>query len=371
MKQKIITFIKKETVLVVAIVLAIVSAFIVPPSAEYLSYIDWRTLGLLLSLMIIMEALSRKGLFESVGNWLLHKTKKVGQLTAVLVFLCFVFSMLITNDVALITFVPFTILVLEHCNHRNLMVPVIVLQTIAANMGSMLTPVGNPQNLYLYGISGMSLGEFVLLMLPYTLVSGVFLCIALFFLPGKKDGISLKEQEKKYSFPKTIWLYVILFVITLLVVIRLLPWQLALGLCVLAVLVDDRQVLRKVDYSLLLTFIAFFIFTHNIGSISQVQNWLQQIVEGREVLVSVLLSQLISNVPAALLLTGFTQDYQSLVVGVDMGGLGTLIASMASLISYKIYANYAPNQKGKYLGTFSGYSILFLIGLGVLKILLP
>ena len=188
-KDKCIHFLKQETVLVVAIVLAVISAFFVTPSAAYLDYIDWRVLGILLSLMIIMAGLQKTGLFDAIGTKLLAKTKDTRQLAFILVFLCFFFSMLITNDVALFTFVPFAIIMLKKCRQEKLMIPVIALQTSAANLGSMLTPIGNPQNLYLYNLAGMSMGEFVGVMLPYTIISGILLGLAI-LLCSKKERIA-------------------------------------------------------------------------------------------------------------------------------------------------------------------------------------
>ena len=186
MKEKIISFIKKEVVLVVATVLAIISAFVVPPSMKYMDYIDWHVLELLLCLMAVMAGLQRCGLFDWLGEALLKKTNKVWQLCLVLIMLCFVLSMVITNDVALITFVPFAIVTLQKCKKERLLIPVVVLQTVAANLGSMLTPIGNPQNLYLYNLSGMGLGEFILCMLPNTLISLGLILISLLFIKVKE-----------------------------------------------------------------------------------------------------------------------------------------------------------------------------------------
>ena len=365
MKEKIILFIKKETVLMVAILLAIVSAFFVTPNRAYIDYIDWRVLGILLSLMIVMAGFQKNGIFDEIGKRLLVRTKNTAQLTGVLVFLCFFSSMLITNDVALITFVPFAVLTLRKCKQERLMVLVVVLQTIAANLGSMFTPIGNPQNLYLYQLSGMSMGEFLAYMLPYTAVSGLLLLITIFVLSARKQKISMAdcsfETEKEPSDRKKNVVYLILFLLCLLVVARLLPYHVVLAIVLVTVLVTDRMVLKSVDYCLLFTFIAFFIFTGNLGNLSAFKEALQKIVSGRELLVGILASQCISNVPAALLLSGFTEDIRGLLLGVNIGGLGTLIASMASLISYKIYAHNYNRTKGKYLIWFTFANLIFLV----------
>jgi len=395
LKEKCIHFIKQETVLMVATFLAIVSAFVVPPSAAYLEYIDWRVLGILLSLMIIMTGLQNTGLFDAIGAKLLGKTKDTRQLAFILVFLCFFFSMLITNDVALFTFVPFAMIMLKKCKQEKLIIPVLVLQTIAANLGSMLTPIGNPQNLYLYNLSGMGMGEFIGVMLPYTILSGLLLVIAILVCCKKEpitevvmendivsDGadVHLTAEEKKALQEKAALekgrnliknsVYITLFVLSLCVVVRLVPFEMVLLAVILLVFNMDRKVLSQVDYCLLFTFIAFFIFTGNMGNITVVRETLQQLVAGRELAIGVISSQAISNVPAALLLSGFTSNYRELLIGVNLGGLGTLIASMASLISYKLFAKEYNEQKGKYFWWFTIANIIFLAVLAIAALLL-
>ena len=378
MKEKIIQFIKKETVLVIAAVLAVVSSFFVKPSVKYLDYIDWRVLGILLSLMIVMAGLQKNGLFDAIGKKLLKKTKNTLQLSLVLVYLCFFFSMLITNDVALLTFVPFAMYTLKKSRQEKLLIPVIVLQTLAANLGSMLTPVGNPQNLYLYHLSGMSMKEFLLCMLPYTLASGILLLVVLLWIGREKEKITVSldetgsedKQQSKYRSTHKNLVYITLFLMSLLVVVRIFPYYAVLAITVLLVFYMDRSVLKKVDYCLLLTFISFFIFTGNIGNISVIQEGLQNIVSGRELGIGILTSQVISNVPAALLLSGFTENYRALLAGVNIGGLGTLIASMASLISYKIFVNRYQESRGKYFFWFTVASLAFLAALVLLAVVI-
>lgn len=378
MKEKVIGFIKKDTVLCVATTLAMVSAFFVKPTLNYVNYIDFRVLGILLSLMTVMAGLQRNGLFDMIGSSLLIRTKNTMQLSLVLVFLCFFFSMFITNDVSLITFVPFTMLTLRKCNQEKLLIPVIIVQTLAANLGSMLTPIGNPQNLYLYNLAEMKMSTFIGIIGPYTLTSGILLLLSVAVVCRKKEKIEFTleennsdheiEKERLHLRRKTHQknaVYLILFLMSLLVVVRVLPYYVAFIVVFVRVLIMDRQVLKMVDYSLILTFIAFFIFTGNIGEIETIRNVLQEFVSGREVVVGIAASQVISNVPAALLLSGFTKDYAKLLVGVNIGGLGTLIASMASLISYKIYAHHYNEQKGKYFRWFTianvGYLAVLLV----------
>ncbi len=383
MKEKMIHFIKQETVLVVAVLLAALSALFVIPSKEYLSYIDWRVLGILLSLMIIMSGLKKTGLFDTIGSSLLEKTKNTRQLALMLVFLCFFLSMLITNDVALFTFVPFAMIILKKCRQEKLLIPVLVLQTIAANLGSMLTPIGNPQNLYLYNLSGMGMGEFISTMLPYTLVSGALLFAAVFIcckkepitevLPeperGQDERQPVSETEKIRNAVKNV-VYLTLFVLSLFVVVRVISFEIVLLLVLLIAFYMDRKVLKQVDYYLLLTFVAFFIFTGNMGNITIIRDTLQQLVTGRELGIGIIASQAISNVPAALLLSGFTTNYRSLLIGVNIGGLGTLIASMVSFIFYNLFANEYNDRKGSYFSWFTVANVIFLIILVLLAKLL-
>ena len=371
--KRVLSFLKKETVLSAATLLAVLSAFFVPPSAAYLSYIDWRVLGILLSLMLVMAGFQKNGLFDRIGTLLLGRTKNTLQLAGVLVFLCYFSSMAVTNDVALLTFVPFAMLTLQKCGQERLMIPVLALQTIAANLGSMLTPIGNPQNLYLYSLAGMSAGEFIGFMLPYTAFSGVLLLVALLVFGGRgREPVAVVGGEAdggQLPLGKNI-AYFVLFALSLLVVGRILPYNLVLAVVLLTVLVIDREVFFRVDYCLLLTFISFFVFIGNLGNIPAVRETFERLVAGRELGIGIAASQFISNVPAALMLSGFTEDYRALLLGVNFGGLGTLIASMASLISYKIYAHNYNGTKGRYLLWFTAANVLFLAALALAEAIL-
>lgn len=367
---KLVQFVKQEAVLSVAAVLAVISAFFVPPDGEYLGYIDFRTLAILFSLMTVMAGLRQQGIFDRMGRALLALTGGTLQLVLVLVGLCFFCSMLITNDVSLLTFVPFTFVVLDSLGpemREKLALPVVCMQTIAANLGSMLTPIGNPQNLYLYGRSGMGMGAFLALMLPYTLASLVLLVIWAVWLcrggsPVRKGagGPFLAPRPGVRADKRIVWMDAALFVVCLLAVVRVLPYGAAFAAVLAATFLADRATLGRVDYSLLLTFVAFFLFIGNLGRVPAFSDWLRQIIAGREVLVSVLASQVTSNVPAALLLSGFTQNVEGLIIGTNLGGLGTLIASMASLISYRQIAREEPAGKGKYFALFTVSNLVFL-----------
>lgn len=366
MKEKIFRFYKEETVLCAAFALAIVSMFFVHPDKKYIDYVDFRTLAVLFCLMSVMAGLQKSGVFQCVAQALLVRVSKAWQLMLILVLLCFFSSMLVTNDVALITFVPFTLVVLGMVGpeiKKRLLIPIVVLQTSAANMGSMLTPIGNPQNLYLYGKAGLSLGAFVLLMLPYAALA--LALIAIWSLaqsrtcPGMVQ-VSFGEKARLAGNRVQLAVYGVLFALDLLTVARIVPYGVTLGVTVLVLIVADRSIFSRVDYNLLLTFVGFFIFTGNIGRLPAFSQVLRQVVSGHEVLAGVAASQVISNVPAALLLSGFTEDLPALIIGVNLGGLGTLIASMASLISYKLIVREESQVKGAYVRYFTAMNVCFL-----------
>lgn len=364
---KIWNWCKKEAVLTIAMVLAVVSAFFVHPDEQYLSYIDVRTLAILFCLMSVMTGLQKLGFFDFIAENMLRRVKKVKELIFILVMLCFFSSMLITNDVALITFVPFTFIVLKlvpgDCTGQ-LIVPVVVMQTIAANLGSMLTPIGNPQNLYLYGKSGMNLIEFVGFMLPYAALSFVLLTLwcVLFSYKGEKAVLLQLEQATDLSgCKKQLAVYGVLFLLSLLTVAHIIPYGYTLLMVIAAVFCLDKKVLSQVDYSLLLTFIGFFVFIGNMGRIPAFNALIAKMIVGNEVLTGIVASQFISNVPAALLLSGFTTRYELLLIGTNLGGLGTIIASMASLISFKYIGREYKQLRAKYMVYFTWANVLFFL----------
>ena len=376
MKEKLIHFFKQETVLCAALALAALSMFLVRPDAEYLSYIDFRTLAILFCLMGAMAGLQKTGVFQWIAQALLARVRKTRQLVWILVLLCFFSSMAVTNDVALITFVPFTFTVLDLIGpeaRKRLTIPIVVLQTIAANLGSMLTPIGNPQNLYLYGKAGLSLGAFLLLMLPYACVS--FLLIMLWSIVQSRAynvpvEVSFREEIRLDRKKAQLAGYLVLFALDLLTVARVIPYGLALLLTIAGLLILDRSIFARVDYSLLLTFVGFFVFIGNMGRLPVFYEFLQKIVSGHELLAGAAASQVISNVPAALLLSGFTENFPPLIIGVNLGGLGTMIASMASLISYKFVAREEPGMKGTYFRQFTFSNVAFLAVLLVFALVL-
>ncbi|MDE6686501.1 MAG: citrate transporter, partial [Lachnospiraceae bacterium] len=358
--NRILEFIKKETILTIALLLAAVSMFIVPPSAVYADYIDWNTLLLLFNLMAVVAGFQKLGVFSMIGSALLQKIHMSRQLTLILVFLPFFFSMLITNDVALITFVPFTLIVLRLSGKEQLLLPTVVLQTLAANLGSMLMPMGNPQNLYLYTLSGLTLIDFIKLMLPLFLLAAVILFLAVLFIKNTPVEIAMESSAKVKIPGFSLLSYSILLILCILCILKYFSPLWLTGIICLYLVIRDRSIFQKIDYSLLATFIGFFIFIGNISQIESFRAALQGIIVSHEIPVAILSSQIISNVPAALLLSGFTDQYAALIIGANLGGLGTLIASMASLISYKQIAREYPDKRSRYLGLFTFANLIVL-----------
>lgn len=361
--DKLKIFIKKEIVLVISMLLAAVSCFFVCPDSLYFSYIDYRTLVILLSLMITMAGFQKQNVFKQIGEFLVNKMSSSRGVIIIFVALCFISSMFITNDVALLTFVPFSIITLTIADRKDLFINTIVLETIAANLGSMLTPLGNPQNLYLYSLSNMTIGEFIMLMLPYSIAAAIVLFVFCILCIDKKD-ISLTE---KTTYSRTahdrnlILMYSVSFLLSILVVAHIIPYKAGLMIILAAVLIFDREIILKPDYSLILTFVFLFIFIGNIKRIPALNDMLHSIVNSHEISTSIILSQFISNVPAAILCSGFTSDISKLIIGTNVGGLGTLIASMASLISFKQYVKTKNADAKKYITVFTVYNIVFLL----------
>ena len=353
------SFVRREPVLLIAALAALISCVFVPPDSAYLDYMDFRTLSLLYCLMTVVAGLRRAGLFAYLAHGLCERVKNVRMIGLALVLLCFFSAMLITNDVALLTFVPFAVVVLGMADRKKELIHIVVLQTVAANLGSMLTPVGNPQNLYLYSYYDLSFGAFLRFTLPVWLLS--LALVSLCCLALSPAALTLFLGETPDLDRRALRLYLGLFLVCLLAVLRVLSWPLMLGIVVLVLLILDRRILLKADFMLLLTFVAFFVFSGNLARIDAVDRLLHRLLEGRVYLTSLLASQVISNVPAALLLSGFTEDARSLLLGVNIGGLGTPIASLASLISMKLYAHSDHAHTGRYLAEFTLVNLALLL----------
>lgn len=339
--------------------------FVVPPDAAYVQYIDTKTLLCLLSLMIALKGIEREGLLAVVSEKLSSKLGTLRTLGSFLVFTSFFISMLMTNDVALIVLVPITLSVLSLCGQLKYSAFVIVLQTLGANIGSSLTPIGNPQNLFLFVRYGFGVGQFLVTMLPFVVFGGVLLALSCLLLPN------LPIRREPADMPpirgKTVAIYGVMFVLAVAAVFGLLPYTVAAVIIAAAAFFVDKHTLVKVDYSLLLTFIAIFIFVGNIARVEWVNSLISGWAQRSTLLTALAASQLISNVPAAVMLSGFTDNAAELLIGVNAGGMGTLVASMASVISYKLYISAFPNSTRHYLTLFTAMNILFL-GLSVVFI---
>ena len=364
MLSRIKEFIKKEAVLCIAAAIAIATMFLVPPDREYLHYIDFRVLCLLLCLMGVVAGFKSQGAFQWLTYQLLRRIHSGRILAVTLVLLPFFCSMLVTNDVALIVFVPFTLALLADLGCEKHMVPVIVLQTVAANLGSMATPVGNPQNLYLYAAYSLSAGEFFSVVLPLTGLSLVALTAASVpALPGTLPSRELREENLRSV--KAMAVYGALFLLCLLTVFRVVPYLITTAVVVAALFVMDRKLLKEIDFMLLLTFVCFFVVSENLGRVEAIRAFLQNLLSRNALLTAVGASQVISNVPAAVLLSAFTDNWRELLAGVNIGGLGTPIASLASLITLKLYLRWPGAKIGRFM-------LVFLIAnIAGLLILLP
>lgn len=373
--KKILIWMKQETVLAASLVLAVLSSFFVHPDSIYLSYPDYRTLALLFCLMIIVAGLQKLGVFALLGQALVKKAHSLRMLYAIMILLCFFSSMIITNDVTLITFVPFSILVFRMIDCEERVLKLIVLETIAANLGSMATPIGNPQNLYLYSVSEMPFGDFAWAVWPYTALAFIMLAASIRTVREAPISQSLHTDAAAdvlhtENLGRTMAPYLLLLVLCLLVVFRVLPVAPVLVVVAAVVFLLDRSLFRQVDYGLLATFLCFFIFIGNVKRIPAISDLLIALVAGRELGCGILVSQVISNVPAAILLSGFTANLTTLLTAVNLGGLGTLVASLASLISFKFFSKDYPNKKGAFMKVFTLWNLGFLIVLTFAAVLL-
>lgn len=366
--KKVTEFFKGNAVLTISLAAAVISAFFVPPSAAYIGYVDFPVIILLFCLMAVVAGLRRLGVFDALSGTLLSRTSSARMIAFILMNLCFFVSMLVTNDVALITFVPLTMGLYAGSGSDGRLIMTIVLETAAANLGSMMTPIGNPQNLFLFRHFEMSGGEFVAAVLPLGILSYLLLCGCVLLV--KKGSLPPLKERAEMSIGWRLWVYVAVFVVCVLSVADIVNAYICLAVTVIAVAVSDVRLFGKVDYPLLLTFVCFFVFVGNLGSIPAVESFITGLLEGRELVVSALLSQLISNVPAAAMLADFTENAAELLRGVNIGGLGTPVASLASLISYRFYCAGKDTRKGRYMLVFLAVNFALLVIMMILGIIL-
>ena len=360
-------FASKNIVLVIASTLAIISCFIVKPDAEYIGYFDIKTLTCLFSTLAVICALKNVRFFTITARKIVKCAGNTRTLAIALVYITFIGSMFLANDMALLTFLPLGYISLTATGKEKYMAPIFILQNIAANLGGMLTPFGNPQNLYIYTKFNIPTGEFMSVMiLPFAL-SIVLFTACCFFIP--KENLSLSDDnQEKIPIGRTIF-YLVLFALTILTVFRIVPYYVCLPIILVAILIADRKALLKVDYPLLFTFAAFFLLAGNVARIEAVSNFFSYLLDKNALLTSVLSCQVISNVPSAILLSEFAENWRPLLVGVNIGGVGTLISSLASLITFREYTSHVKGKTLKYIGMFSAFNFGFLIILTVVMMI--
>ena len=351
-------WIKKNVVFCVALLAAVITAFIIPPDEDYLAYFDWKTLVCLFCVLSVVCALKNINFFYILARKVVELFKNARICITALVYITFIGSMLIANDMALLTFLPLGYFVLDTTGKQKYMAFTFVMQNIAANLGGMLTPFGNPQNLYLYSYFNIPTGEFIQIMFPPFIIAVVLITICcLVFV--RSEPLELKGEKAELCAWRTA-VYLILFAFSIIIVLRIIPY--GWGLIVpAAILFLDRKAMAKVDYPLLGTFAAFFVFTGNLSRIDVVSRFFSWLLGKNTLLFSTLSCQFISNVPSAILLSRFTENYAELLVGVNIGGCGTIIASLASLITFREYMSHNPGRTGYYMGIFSAFNFGFLI----------
>jgi Na+/H+ antiporter NhaD/arsenite permease-like protein len=352
-------FVKKNVVMTVALAAAVITSFLVPPDRAYLGYFDLKTLTCLFCVLAVVCALKNIRFFYILAKKVVQLFRNARLCVLALVYITFLGSMLIANDMALLTFLPLGYFVLTTTGKEKYMAVTFILQNIAANLGGMLTPFGNPQNLYLYTKFQIPTGEFMSIMAPPFVLSValITLCCLVFIKP---EPLRLEDEPVHLPVGRTV-LYLCLFALSIVIVFRAIPYWIGLIVIPAVLLVVDRDALRKVDYPLLFTFVFFFIFAGNLARLEAVRGFFSLLLNKNTLLVSVLSCQFISNVPSSILLSQFTENYPDLLVGVNIGGTGTLIASLASLITFREYTKHNPGRAGYYIKLFSAFSFGFLI----------
>ncbi|MBR3791199.1 MAG: citrate transporter [Clostridia bacterium] len=356
----VLKFIRKNLIFTIAWFLAIITIFLVPIDKEYLSYFDFKTLACLFCALAVVCALRHIYFFQIVAKKIVCIFKNTRTAVLALVYITFIGSMLIANDMALITFLPLGYFVLSQTNHKELMSFTFIMQNISANLGGMLTPFGNPQNLYLYSYMNIPTKEFFEIMFPPFIISVTLITICCLFIKKEPLTLSKSEADIKLKKDKTI-IYSILFALSIAVVFDTIPFMLGVIIITISMLFLDRDALLEVDYGLLLTFCAFFIFSGNLARIDAVKNIISALIDKNTLLVSVLSCQVISNVPSAVLLSHFTKNYPALLIGVNIGGTGTPISSLASLITLSQYSKHEPGKIKQYMLQFTIYNFSILL----------
>ena len=355
----IVKFVKKNSVMSIALLAAVITSFIVPVDREYIEYFDFKTLSCLFCVLAVVCALKNINFFYMLAKKIVSVFKNIRYAVLALVYITFIGSMLIANDMALLTFLPLGYLVLSTTGKEKYMAFTFIMQNIAANLGGMLTPFGNPQNLYLYSTFNIPNGEFMKIMAPPFIISVILITVCcLVFV--KSEPLKIENSEIKLNPKKTV-LYLGLFALSILIVFRSVPYWIGLVIIPAVLLFADREALKMVDYPLLLTFVFFFVFSGNMARITPVREVFSFLLGKSTLLFSVLSCQVISNVPSAILLSQFTENYHDLLLGVNIGGVGTLISSLASLITFREYVKHNPGKSGSYIKKFTVYNFAFLM----------
>ena len=358
MLMKVKTFIMNNAVAVIAFILASITIFFVPIDKEYIHYIDYKTITCLFLISCIISAFKDINFFYYVAREIIIRFNTFRKSYIALITITFVGSMIIANDMALITFLPLGYLILKETNNEDKEAFVFIMQNIAANLGGMLTPFGNPQNLYIYTKYNIDNFEFNKIMLIPFLVAILLLYLSSLFVGNEK--LILEHQDIKTHKVKQ-RIYVFLFVLAIFVVFRYVPLIIGLIIIPIIIFLLDRNAFKNVDYSLLMTFVFFFIFSSNLARIEEVNIFFSNLLKKNVYFTTLLSCQFMSNVPTSILLSKFTNDYIPLLYGVNIGGLGTLIASLASLITFRNYAALNPKKIGQYLALFTFINIIFIV----------
>ena len=360
--------IKKNVVMFVALAAALITCFIIPPDQQYLDYFDLKTLTCLFCVLAVVCALKNIQFFYILAKKIVQVFRNARMSILALVYITFIGSMLIANDMALLTFLPLGLFVLSSTGKTKYMAFTFIMQNIAANLGGMLTPFGNPQNLYLYTKFEIPNGEFMSIMVsPFLLaVALITLCCIIFVKP---EPLEMAGEKVKLPVARTV-VYLVLFALAIVIVFRGIPYWIGLIVIPAVLIFMDRKALKMVDYPLLLTFVFFFVFSGNMARIPAVRELFSMLLVKSTRLFSVLSCQVISNVPSAILLSQFTDNYRELLLGVNIGGVGTLIASLASLITFREYTKQNKGQTGHYMLLFSAFNFGFLIILAAFVLLL-
>lgn len=352
------SFAKKNIVMLIAFTAAIITSFIVPIDEKYIEYFDCKTLTCLFCVLAVVCALKNINFFYILARKVVLLFKTTRMCILALVYITFIGSMLIANDMALLTFLPLGYFVLSTTEKQKYMAFTFIMQNIAANLGGMLTPFGNPQNLYLYSKFNISNSEFISIMMPPFVFSVILITICCLFI--KSEPVLLKDEKVTFNPTKTA-IYLCLFALAIVIVFRGIPYWIGLIVIPITLFIVDKKALKMVDYPLLMTFIFFFIFAGNMARIEIVKNLFSMLLKKNTLLFSAISCQFISNVPSAILLSQFTNNYPDLLIGVNIGGVGTLIASLASLITFREYTKYNKEKTGYYISLFSAFNFGFLI----------